>query len=73
MKRNLLTSGLLGMAFHPSFSGSGQVYFNYTVTGPDPLTTPLTTNIVRYNMNISGIIDTGSGSLPAGPDAVTRN
>ncbi|MCJ7500521.1 PQQ-dependent sugar dehydrogenase [bacterium] len=26
--------GLLGMAFHPSFSGSGQVYFNYTITGP---------------------------------------
>ena len=64
--------GLLGMAFHPSFSGSGQVYFNYTATGPGPLT-PLTTNIVRYNMNISGIIDTGSGSLVLSVDQPATN
>ena len=64
--------GLLGMAFHPSFSGSGQVYFNYTVTGPGP-EAPLTTNIVRYNLNISGIIDTGSRSLVLSVDQPATN
>jgi glucose/arabinose dehydrogenase len=64
--------GLLGMAFHPSFSGSGYVYFNYTVTGPGPLT-PLTTNIVRYNMNVSKIIDMGSMSPVISVDQPATN
>jgi glucose/arabinose dehydrogenase len=64
--------GLLGMTFHPSYSGSGQVYFNYTVTGPGPLT-PLTTKVARYNMNISGIIDTGSGSIIMSVDQPATN
>jgi glucose/arabinose dehydrogenase len=51
--------GLLGMAFHPSFSGSGQVYFYFTETGSGP-STPMVSRITRYAMNIDGIIDTGS-------------
>ena len=52
--------GLLGMAFHPSFSGSGYVYLYYTETGPGPLT-PLVSRLTRYSMNVNGILDTGSG------------
>jgi len=50
--------GLLGMAFHPSFSGSGHVYLYYTETGSS---TPLVSRVTRYTMNISGILDTRSG------------
>ncbi|MCK5351686.1 PQQ-dependent sugar dehydrogenase, partial [bacterium] len=50
--------GLLGMAFHPSFSGSGHVYLYFTETGSS---TPLVSRLTRYTMNISGTIDTGSG------------
>jgi len=53
--------GLLGMAFHPSFSGSGYIYLSYTETGPGP-NTPLISRITRYSMNSSGIIDTGSAT-----------
>jgi glucose/arabinose dehydrogenase len=52
--------GLLGMAFHPSFSGSGHIYLYFTETGPGP-STPLVSRLTRYTMNISGVIDTGSG------------
>ena len=47
--------GLLGMAFHPSFSGSGDIFLYYTKTGPS---TPLVSNISRFAMNANGVIDT---------------
>lgn len=64
--------GLLGMAFHPSFSGSGHVYFYYTETGPGS-STPLVSRLTRYTMNISGIIDTGSRSLVLSVDQPATN
>jgi glucose/arabinose dehydrogenase len=64
--------GLLGMAFHPSFSGSGHVYFYYTETGPGS-STPLVSRLTRYTMNISGIIDTGSRSFVLSVDQPATN
>ena len=64
--------GLLGMAFHPSFSGSGQVYFYYTETGIDP-STPLVSRLNRFNMNMNGIIDTGSGNIILSVDQPETN
>ena len=64
--------GLLGVAFQPSFSGSGNVYFYYTETGPGP-STPLVSSLVRYTINISGIIDTGSGNVILSVDQPETN
>ena len=64
--------GLLGMAFHPSFSGSGHVFFYYTETGPGS-SSPLVSRLTRYTMNISGIIDTGSRSLVLSVDQPATN
>ena len=64
--------GLLGMAFHPSFSGSGHVYFYHTETGPGP-STPLVSHLTRYTMNISGIIDTGSRNVILSVDQPETN
>ena len=64
--------GLLGMAFHPSFSGSGNVYFYYTETGIDPFT-PLVSRLNRFNMNMNGIIDTGSGNTILSVDQPETN
>jgi len=47
--------GLLGMAFHPSFSGSGDVFLYYTETGPGP-NTPIS-KLARFAMNTSGVLD----------------
>ncbi len=64
--------GLLGVAFQPSFSGSGNVYFYYTETGPGP-STPLVSSLVRYTINISGIIETGSGNVILSVDQPETN
>jgi len=53
--------GLLGMAFHPSFSGSGDVYLYFTETGPG--SNPLVSKIARFSMNFSGIIDSTTRSV----------
>jgi glucose/arabinose dehydrogenase len=55
--------GLLGMAFHPSFSGSGDVFLLYTETGPDPGNTPLVSKVSKFIMGTDGIIAPGSESV----------
>jgi glucose/arabinose dehydrogenase len=54
--------GLLGIAFHPSFSGSGDIFLYYTETGPDP-SIPLVSNVSRFVMGTDGIIDSNSESV----------
>ena len=55
--------GLLGMAFHPSFSGSGDVFLYYTESGPDPANTPLVSKVSKFTMGTDGIIAPGSESV----------
>lgn len=45
--------GLLGMAFHPNFPITPQVFLSYTRPGPDPQH-PLTTVISRFTSNNGG-------------------
>lgn len=40
--------GLLGMAFHPNFPATPQVFLSYTRTGPDSLLRPLTSVVSRF-------------------------
>ena len=46
--------GLLGMAFHPNFPTTPEIYLSYTRTGPDPINFPLTTVISRFRSSDSG-------------------
>lgn len=64
--------GLLGMAFSPSFAGSGDVFLYYTETGPDS-STPLVSNVSRFAVNAGGIIDSGSESLVLSVDQPATN
>jgi len=45
--------GLLGMAFHPNFPGTPEVFLSYTRPGPDALH-PLTTVISRFTSHDGG-------------------
>ncbi|MDH3314602.1 MAG: PQQ-dependent sugar dehydrogenase [Gammaproteobacteria bacterium] len=51
--------GLLGMAFHPNFPTTPQVFLSYTRTGPDPQH-PLTTVISRFTHNGGTSLDPAS-------------
>lgn len=62
--------GLLGMAFHPSFSGSGDVFLSYT--SPDP-SVPFVSRISRFTMNMGGIIDTTAESVVLSVDQPFTN
>lgn len=63
--------GLLGMAFHPSFSGSGDVFLYYTETGSG--TNPLTSKVSRFAVNASGIIDSTTRSEVLSVDQPATN
>jgi glucose/arabinose dehydrogenase len=54
--------GLLGIAFHPSYSGSGDVFLYYTATGPD-ISTPLVSRISRFHAGSDGLIAPSSESV----------
>ncbi|UCG39247.1 MAG: PQQ-dependent sugar dehydrogenase [bacterium] len=60
--------GLLGMAFHPSFSGSGDVFLYYTVDG-----SPMVSRLSRFHMAPDGSIDPGSESLVLAVDQPAEN
>ena len=47
--------GLLGMAFHPDFPDTPEVYLSYTRTGPDPVKLPLTSVISRFTSDDVGL------------------
>ena len=64
--------GLLGIAFHPSFSGSGDVFLSYTTTGPDALT-PLISRVSRFTAGTDGIIAPASESVILSIDQPATN
>lgn len=63
--------GLLGIAFHPSFSGSGDVFLYYTEAGPG--STPLISKVSRFTMGSDGIIAPNSESVILSVDQPATN
>jgi len=47
--------GLLGIAFHPNFPSTPEIFLSYTRTGPDPVNFPLTTVISRFYSSDGGL------------------
>ena len=47
--------GLLGMAFHPNFPTTPEIFLSYTRTGPDPINLPLTSVVSRFYSSDGGV------------------
>ena len=48
-------SGLLGLAFHPDWPTTPEVFVSYTATGPDPVARPLLSRISRFTSTDGGL------------------
>ena len=62
--------GLLGMAFHPSFASSGEIFVSYTVHGEK---SPMVSRLSRFRMEPGGTIDTASEKVILSVDQPAQN
>jgi len=62
--------GLLGMAFHPSFASSGEVFVSYTVHGEE---SPMVSRLSRFRMEPDGTVDAVSEKVILSVDQPAQN
>lgn len=62
--------GLLGMAFHPSFASSGEIYVSYTVHGEK---SPMVSRLSRFRMGADGTVNAVSEKVILSVDQPAQN